>query len=166
MPALEWFEWLETSEAAEWVRAEVWRWPLVLTLHTLGTALTVGFVFLIGLRMFGKFRTLPFEALRRFMPVLWFAVLWQIATGFLMWVTRPLEYSSDGAFELKMVFMVAGAILLVPLHVTIRRMALAREGARKVSAGAVKLAAAIIAMWAGVLIASRLTAQLGSFIAG
>jgi hypothetical protein len=65
-----------------------------------------------------------------------------------------------------MVFMVAGAILLVPLHVTIRRMALAREGARKGSAGAMKLAAVIIAMWAGVLIASRLTAQLGSFIAG
>jgi len=162
VPALEWFEWLETSQAAEWVRAEVWRWPLVLTLHTLGTALTIGFAFIIGLRVFGKFAVLPFEALRRFMPVFWFAALWQIATGFLMWVTRPLEYSSDGAFELKMFFMIMGVILMVPLHMRIRRAALSK----KASMSAVKLAAAVIAMWSGVLIASRLTAQLGSFVTG
>jgi nitrite reductase/ring-hydroxylating ferredoxin subunit len=51
-------EWLTSTPYADWVR-ESWGWPLALTVHAFGTATVVGFIFIIGLRLLGLFRTIP-----------------------------------------------------------------------------------------------------------
>ena len=55
---------LENSQFSAWVRGELWGWPLALTLHAFGTALVMGFVFIICLRLLGFFETIPYTSLR------------------------------------------------------------------------------------------------------
>ena len=66
-------EWLTNTPYAEWVR-ESWGWPIALTIHAFGTATVVGFIFIIGLRLLGLFRTIPYTSLSSFFPVIWIAI--------------------------------------------------------------------------------------------
>ena len=42
---------LETSPFAAWVRESVWGWPLWLSVHVIGTAVVIGFVINVNLRL-------------------------------------------------------------------------------------------------------------------
>jgi hypothetical protein len=153
--------WLEGSQVAAWVRDELWGWPLALTLHEFGTAVVVGFVLIIGLRLFGLFETIPYGSLNRLFPVIWIGFVLQLLTGFLLWITKPTQYVSDVAFALKMLFVVLGALLVRYFQGAIRREAAAWE-ASGVSSRAAQFVAATMLVWCGVLVTGRLTAYLGS----
>jgi hypothetical protein len=49
---------LENTQFSDWMRSELWGWPLVLTLHVLGTAVVIGFIVIISLRLLGLFETI------------------------------------------------------------------------------------------------------------
>jgi hypothetical protein len=117
--------WLESSQFSAWVRSELWGWPLALTLHAFGTALVVGFTFIITLRLLGLFETIPYASLGRLFPVIWAALLVQFLSGFTLWMAKPTRYVTDGAFVLKLSLVVVGIILTFYLYRTIRREAAA-----------------------------------------
>jgi len=152
---------LEGSQFAAWVRDELWGWPLALTLHAFGTAVVVGFVLIVGLRVFGVFEALPYGSLSRLFPVIWIAFVLQLLSGFALWATKPTQYVADLAFTLKILFVVVGAVLTLSLQGAVRREATAWE-ATGVSSRALKFVAATMLVWCGVLVTGRLTAYLGS----
>jgi hypothetical protein len=158
--------WLESSQFSAWVRSELWGWPLALTLHAFGTALVVGFTFIITLRLLGLFETIPYASLSRLFPVIWAALLVQFLSGFTLWMAKPTRYVTDGAFVLKLSLVVVGIILTFYLYRTIRREAAAWEAAGAVSSRGVKFVAANLLLWCSVLVAGRLTAYLGPIYAG
>jgi hypothetical protein len=158
--------WLESSQFSAWVRSELWGWPLALTLHAFGTALVVGFTFIITLRLLGLFETIPYASLGRLFPVIWAALLVQFLSGFTLWMAKPTRYVTDGAFVLKLSLVVVGIILTFYLYRTIRREAAAWEAAGAVSSRGVRFVAANLLLWCSVLVAGRLTAYLGPIYAG
>src|SRR5262245_11162647 len=72
--------WLVHTSYVEWVN-ESWGWPLALTIHAFGTATVVGLTFIIGLRLFGLFRTIPYTSMNKLVPFIWFAAACQIISG-------------------------------------------------------------------------------------
>jgi len=152
---------LEGSQFSDWVRDELWGWPLALTLHEFGTAVVVGFVLIIWLRLVGLFETIPVASLNRLFPVIWIAFALQFLTGFALWMTKPTQYVFDLAFTLKIAFVVGGAALTLHVQGVVRREAAAWE-ATGVSSRAIRFATATFLMWWGVLVMGRLTAYLGS----
>jgi hypothetical protein len=155
-------EWLENTQLSAWVRTELWGWPLALTVHAFGTALVVGFIFIINLRLLGLFETIPYTSLNRLFPVVWVALVLQLLSGFTLWMTKPTRYVADGAFVLKFSLVIVGAILTLYFYRTIKREAAAWEAAGGVSSRGVKFVAATLLVWCGVVVAGRLTAHLGS----
>jgi hypothetical protein len=155
-------EWLENTQFSAWVRGDLWGWPLVLTIHALGTALVVGFSFIIGLRLLGLFALLPYSAIHRLFPVIWIALAIQFLSGFVLWMTKPTQYVADGAFVLKFALVVAGMILTLFLYRTILREAVSWEAKGTISPRGVTFVAATLLVWSSVLVASRLIAHLGS----
>ena len=156
-------EWLENTQVSAAVRTELWGWPLVLTAHALGTALVMGFVLIISLRLLGLFNLMPYASLRRMFPVVWAALALQLISGFILWMTKPSQYLADVAFLLKVLLVVVGTTLTLSLYGTVTREATtwdAKGGA--VSSRAVTFVAATVLVWCGALIAGRLTAYLGS----
>ena len=155
-------EWLENTPFAAWVREDVWGWPLALTLHAFGTALVVGFILIIGLRLLGFFKMIPYTSLNRFFPVIWVAIALQFLSGITLWMSKPTRYVADGAFMLKFTLIVIGIILTLQFYRTINREAAAWEAQGAVSARGVKFVAAALLVWGSVLVAGRLTGYLGA----
>jgi hypothetical protein len=140
----------------------VWGWPFVITLHTLGTAVVIGLIFIITLRLLGLFETIPYTSLKRLFPVLWVAFVVEFATGFVLWGTKPTRYVADGAFLLKSLFIIVGFVLTVYLYGMMKREAASWETSGAVSSDAAKLVAPTLLAWCVVLVAARMTALLGS----
>ena len=158
--------WLESSQFSAAVRSELWGWPLALTVHAFGTALVIGFIFIIGLRLLGFFETIPYVSLNRLFPVIWIGLVLQFLSGFTLWMAKPTRYVADGAFVLKLALVVVGVILTLSLFRILKREAAAWETAGAASSRAVKFVAADLLVWCCVLVAGRLTAYLGPIYAG
>src|SRR5262245_20778317 len=157
-------EWLTHTSYAEWVN--MWGWPLALTIHAFGTATVVGLMFIIGLRLFGLFRTIPYSALTKLIPLIWIAVACQILSGLTLWMTKPAQYLADGMFEVKIAILVVAIIVMRQFHKTLRQEANAWEAKGTVSPRGLKLVSAACVLWAAVTIGGRLTAYLGSLYLG
>jgi len=139
---------------------------LALTLHEFGTALVLGFIFIICLRLLGLFETIPYASLNRLFPVIWAALVVQFLSGFALWMTKPTRYVADTAFLLKLLFVIIGIILTTYLYGSIKREATSWDAAGAVSSGGIKFVAPSLLAWCVVLVAGRLTAYLGSLYGG
>jgi hypothetical protein len=158
--------WLESTQFSALVRGELWGWPLALTVHAFGTAVVIGFIFIINLRLLGLFETITYSSLNRLFPVIWVALVLQLLSGFALWMAKPTRYVADGAFELKFLLVIVGIILTVYFQGTIKREAAAWETAGAIPSRTVKFVAAAVLVWCGVVVTGRLTAHLGSLFTG
>jgi hypothetical protein len=157
---------LETSPFAAWVRESVWGWPLWLSVHVIGTAVVIGFVIIVNLRLLGLFETIPYTSLRRLFPVIWAAFAVQVVSGLVLWSTKPTRYVSDSAFMLKILFIVIGFALLAYFYRVLEREAAAWDVNGRVSSAGAKFIAPTLLAWCAVLVAARLTAYLGALPTG
>ena len=155
-------EWLESSQFSAWIRTDLWGWPFALTLHAFGTALVIGFILIIALRLLGLFKMIPYTLLDRLFPVVWAALVLQFVSGFLLWTTKPTQYVVDIAFVLKFLLVIVGIVLTLYLYRIIQQEAAPWNVKGTVSSRAVTLGTAALLVWCVVLVASRLTAHLGS----
>jgi hypothetical protein len=154
-------DWLANSSYAEWVNQSA-GWAIALTIHAFGVAIVIGFSFIIGLRLMGRFRTIPYVSLLRLFPFIWIAVVFQFISGVTLWMSKPMAYLADGMFEVKFTLVIIASIVMMYFHGTIRREAGAWDASGKVSPRGIKLVAASCVMWSAVVIGGRLTAYLGS----
>lgn len=155
-------EWLEGTQFSALIRSELWGWPVALTIHALGTALVIGLILIIGLRLLGLFSLIPVRSLHHLFPVIWAAVAVQLLSGFTLWITKPTQYVADIAFLLKSLLFIAGVTLTYSFYGTLTREAGAWEDKGAVSPQAIRFVAATMLVWCGVLVTGRLTAYLGS----
>jgi hypothetical protein len=158
------FEWMEALPLSEFIRTDIWGWPVALTLHVIGTAMLVGLIFVIGLRFLGLFELIPYSSLTRLFPLVWFAFGLQVLSGFLLWMTKASRYVADGAFELKVLLIIVGVVLTYQFSKTMQREAVSWDAAGAVASHKTRMAAALMLIWAAALIAGRLTGYLGSFV--
>jgi hypothetical protein len=155
------FEFLQHTAYSAWVR-ESWGWALALAVHAFGNATVVGLVFIIAMRLFGLFRTLPYTTLPKFFPFIWVAILFQFASGFTLWMSKPGRYVKDPVFDIKFSLVIIGVALLVYFQKTITRESPDWQSAGKVTSRGMVFAGAAALCWAFVIIMGRLTAYLGS----
>jgi hypothetical protein len=159
-------EQLEGSDLSALIRDELWGWPLALTIHAFGTAIVVGFMLILCLRLFGFFAMIPYGALGRLFPVIWAAIALQLLSGLALWMAKPTQYSADTAFLLKAVLIIVGIVLTLYFQGTIKREAPAWETSGAAPARATRYIAVAFLVWCCVLVAGRLTAHLGSLAIG
>ncbi len=159
---LEFFNYLEDTSYAEWVRKSLWGWPVALTVHAFGNGTVIGLSIIITLRLLGFFRTIPYTSLRYLFPIVWFAVICQVLSGISLWMTKPAKYVSAGMFDAKFSFVVIGAIVFWFLHRTVRAEAPSWQEKGSASTRGLRIAILSTVVWAAVLTTGRLTAYLGT----
>jgi hypothetical protein len=156
-------EWLEFTPLALWVK-ESWGWPFALTMHAFGSAVIVGFSFIMCLRLLGMFRTIPLVSLSSLVPIVLVCVGVQAFSGFLLWLTKPGIYLNAGVFGVKLALVVAGFIATVHFHKALKQEAGRWDSSGTISAQGIRYIAITASVWAAVLIAGRLTAYLGIYV--
>jgi len=157
------FDWLEYTPVALWVK-ESWGWPLALTLHAFGSAIIVGFSFIMFLRLFGMLATIPFASLKDLLPFIWVCVVIQVLSGTLLWLTKPARYLEAGIFEVKLALVVSGIVATTYFQKALKQGAADWASSGTVSARGMKLIVMTALAWSAVLIAGRLTAYLGIYV--
>ena len=153
---------LESSPFAAWVRESVWGWPFWLSVHVIGTAVVIGFVIIVNLRLLGLFETIPYMSLKRLFPVIWAAFAVQVVSGFVLWTAKPTRYVADGAFVLKALLVIVGVVLTIRFYGIVKRDAASWDANGAASSRVVRLAAAALIVWCTVVITGRLTGYLGA----
>jgi hypothetical protein len=154
-------DWLAKTEYSSWVR-ESWGWALALTIHAFGNAIVVGLVFIMAMRLFGLFKTIPYTALPKLFPFIWVAIAFQVYSGFTLWMSKPGRYVQDWVFLTKFSLVIIGVTLLVFFQKTITQQAPDWQANGKVTSRGIRFAAAAALCWGFVIIMGRLTAYLGT----
>ena len=153
-------DWIQSTEYATWVR-ESWGWPFALTFHAFGNAIVVGLFFIIAMRLFGLFRTIPVTSLTRLFPVIWAGFIIQVFSGTTLWVSKPARYLADGMFEWKLFFVFTGMVVTIYFQKYLTREAGRWQSNGHVPSRALQFTAITAVVWASVLVVGRLTAYLG-----
>ncbi len=120
---MEFLSWLENTEFCTWIRGSgsIWAYPLVLTLHTTGMGILVGFNWALDLRLLGVARQIPVLAMEKFFKVMWFGFWLNLITGIVLLAADATTKMTSWVFGVKMLFIVFAMIVLVKLEKTVFR---------------------------------------------
>jgi hypothetical protein len=158
-------EWLQTTGYSEWVQVS-WGWAWALTLHAFGNATVVGLMWIIALRLWGFFRSVPYTSLRKLFPYFWIGFAVQVYSGVTLWMAKPPKYVKDWVFDTKFTLVVLGAITSYIFMKTLlaedaqwqANGAVSKKGIKWVTIAAINVAF--------ITIMGRLTAYLGQLYGG
>lgn len=118
---MEFLSWLENTEFCTWIRGSgsIWAYPLVLTLHTTGMGILVGFNWALDLRLLGVARQIPLLAMEKFFKVMWIGFWVNLVTGVVLLAADATTKMTSWVFGVKMLFIVLAMIVLVKMQKTV-----------------------------------------------
>jgi hypothetical protein len=101
-----WAVWLETSAPAVAMRQWLWLYPSIEITHIVGFVVLVGSAVMFDLRLLGLSRALPVSAMAtHLLPWARLALLLVVPSGVLMFMAHATEFSTNPAFQLKLVLI-------------------------------------------------------------
>jgi hypothetical protein len=118
---MEFLSWLENTEFCTWIRGSgsIWAYPLVLTLHTTGMGILVGFNWALDLRLLGVARQIPVLAMEKFFKVMWIGFWVNLITGVVLLAADATTKMTSWVFGVKMLFIILAMIVLVKMQKTV-----------------------------------------------
>jgi len=154
------YTWVEATPYATWIResGSLWAYPIVLTLHTVGLALLVGFNWAVDLRLLGFASAIPVLSMRKFFKVMWWGFWINAISGVVLLMADATTKMTSWVFGVKMVFIVIAMIVLRRMQVGVFRLP---EIGKVIPQNAKVMAAVSLACWVMATTAGRLMAYLG-----
>jgi hypothetical protein len=154
------YQWIESTAFSTWIResGSLWAYPLVLTLHTAGLALLVGFNWAVDFRLLGVAPGVPVMSLQKFFKVMWWGFWINLASGIVLLMADATTKMTSWVFGVKMIFILAGMIVLRRIQVKIFRLP---DLDQSIPRRARIMATASLLCWILATTAGRLTAYLG-----
>jgi hypothetical protein len=152
--------WLENSGFADWIRSSFIGYPLVLTLHSIGMAIMVGFVFMLNLRLVGLFDRIPYSALSKMLGLAWVGFGINVLSGIAIFTSQASAYVSNVPFLIKIAAVFIGAGITGYMQPILYRESATWENQSDVPDSIKRLAIVSLSMWAVAIIMGRFTAYL------
>jgi hypothetical protein len=150
---------IEQSALSQAILTDEWWFPILLCVHALGMAFLAGFLMLIDLRLLGLGAQVELAPLRRFYRIIWWALLFNFASGVLMFLGYATKDYYSNSFRIKLLLIVIGLVIARYLQKTILQGPEAGQ-AVLVPAHVKVLAVVSLGCWIGAITAGRLVAYL------
>jgi uncharacterized membrane protein len=128
------------------------------TVHFFGYSLVFGTVLAIVLRVMGFWKSVPFSAVHRILPLGVFGVMMNIFTGMLMLMADTYRYVNETSFIPKMIFLPIGAIAV--LYFSLSDPLWNVKANEEAPMTAKWVAALVLISWIGVIMGGRLLPYL------
>jgi hypothetical protein len=150
----EFYQALENTGFSTWIResGSIWAYPIVLTLHTVGLGIIVGFNWAVDLRLLGVASQIPIQSMERFFPWMWTGFWINAGSGVILTIADATTKMTSWVFGVKMALIAVAIVVLMQIH--------RRVFVQKTSNGKV-LAAVSILLWVLATTAGRLMAYIG-----
>lgn len=158
-PAASWLSSLEESGFATALRASVWAYPAVETLHILGFVVLVGAAVMFDLRLLGLSRNLPVSGLARHL-LRWSqaSALIVVPTGLLLFAAEATTLAGSGVFRLKLVLVALAGVNAAVFHRFTFRTSTSWDRSGPTPPAARTAAFISLLLWTGVITCGRLIA--------
>ena len=124
------------------------------TIHFFGYSLVFGTVTIVVLRVFGMFKSIPFSAVHRLLPLGVFGVMMNVFTGMLMLMADTFRYVNEVTFIPKMALLPIGAIAV--LYFSLNEAVWRTKAGEDAPMAAKWVAALVLLAWIGVIMGGRL----------
>lgn len=153
--------WLEQTAFSDWVLTSLIGFPLMLSLHAVGMAVSMGLILVLNLRLLGLFNFVSYVFLRRALLLAWTGLSVNFLSGTILFVPRGVEYVGDPAFLTKITLIVFGLLNTGWLHRQLIRES-AVWGAEAAAPVPLRYwAVASMFIWFGAITSGRLIAYVG-----
>jgi hypothetical protein len=118
---MDFFVWLESTPIAIAIRDYRFAYATIESGHYVGLSLLVGGIMMIDLRVLGMARALPLKSMIGLLPIVWAGFIINVLTGSLLFIYGATNFGFNGAFQLKMAFMVVAGLNALAFDVAVRR---------------------------------------------
>lgn len=142
--------WIEETSIGVHVREDAWTFAIMLCLHSLGMAASLGVVMITTLRSVGALQGIPVLAHAGLFPAAWIGFGINLISGLALYVSHATEYTFQVVFILKLSLLAVGGVLMKLMMSNYR--AGGAEAKSKLFGGLT------LACWIGAIITGRLMA--------
>mgnify|MGYP006173841849 CR=1 FL=1 len=153
-------QWLESTEFADWVLTSIIGFPIMLSLHAVGMAVSMGLILVMDLRLLGFFHFISYDFLSRAILIAWAGLTINFLSGAALFTPRGVEYVGDPAFLMKMTLIVIGVANTTFLQRQLEHRSAAWKTDATTPASTKVWAAASMITWFGVITSGRLIAYV------
>ena len=140
---------IDQSALANFVRDNIWVYPVCLTLHAIGLAFAGGVAVATDLRVLGVAPGMPLSAMKRLQPLFYTALALNAISGIGLVLNNPAKWLVDPLFYVKLSLLL---FALIDTAVLGRRIFAAASAIANVRV----LAVVSLMLWAGVITAGRM----------
>jgi hypothetical protein len=146
---------LEKSPIGVWVRESEWGYAIVLCAHAVGMAIVVGILAMICLRVLGYGKGVGLGQLRKLSAIAWIGFAINAVSGVMLFFGNARRLAEATAFQVKLVFIVAGGVSIWMLwrELNATPEALGPDGVATQRAKVIAIASLIV--WLAAIVAGR-----------
>ena len=144
--------WYEQGPLGIFIRESLWGYPIVLSSHAIGMAIVVGTVVALNMRTLGYAKGISVMAYDKVFVMGWFGFYLNLVSGLILFANKPVDYTFQGSFQLKIGLILLGGILMKMVMNAIR------SGKSEMTVRIYSFAC--LASWMGAIVTGRLMAYL------
>ena len=163
MPVIsdEFWQAIEGSSLATFVKDAVWAYPALETVHIIGLGLLFGAIIAFDLRVLGLNKSLPLSQLgRHLLPWVWTGFALNATSGVLLFASDALEFSSNPALWAKLSLIVLAGVNALYFQARIMPSATAWEANTATPTRARLSAMLSMTLWLAIIVAGRMIAYV------
>ena len=113
--------WLESTWLGEMMRTVQWAFPISEAFHFLGLCVLMGSIAIIDLRLLGFARGVSVKVIHQLLPWAWAGFTVNLVTGLLFFLSNPLFYYENTAFQIKLVLILLAGANALWFHLKVNR---------------------------------------------
>jgi hypothetical protein len=147
---MEFLNWIEATSLGVHVREDAWTFAIMLCLHSVGMAFSLGVVMVTTLRSIGWLSSIPVLSHTGLFPAAWAGFFINLVSGLALYVSHATEYTFQVVFILKLSLLAIGGITM---KLMMNNFRLHGDNGKSRTLGALTLMC-----WVGAIITGRLMA--------
>ena len=158
MSLAESIQWLQATPLSTTIRESDWVFPSIESVHVIAFVLVLGSIFIVDLRLVGfasRNRRID-ELTERLLPLTWAAFAIAAAAGLLLFVGKPVTYTSNAYFLGKLVLLALAGLNMAAFHLFVHREVVGLAPGAPEPVGAKVSGLLSLLLWIGVVACGRM----------
>lgn len=161
---MEFLDWLSRSPLGAWVVENQLVYYGLLSCHAIGMSIVVGIVFMLGVRVLGFGRAVPYATFEQLYRLAWAGFGLNFLTGLLLFAANGRHLVENPPFLLKLTFIALGGLALWSLARTLQAEPQGTSGGGRASTRAKTIAVIMVALWTAAILCGRIIAYTIDYV--
>ncbi len=161
---MEFLEWLGRSPLGSWVSENQLVYYGLLSGHAIGMGVVVGIVFMLGARVLGLSKSLPYDVFEQLYRLAWAGFGLNLLTGLFLFAANGRHLIENPPFLLKLTFIALGGLTLWALTRTLAAAPGGLGTGGPASTRAKSITAVMLLLWTAAIISGRIIAYTIKYV--